>query len=41
VAPQSGAKDPIYCAVYYITVNSNSEVQGVSKIVENTVRRQN
>jgi hypothetical protein len=41
VVPQSGAKDQFYCAVYYITVNTNCEAQGVSKIVENTVRRQN
>jgi len=29
VAPHSGAKDQIYCIVYYITLNSNCEAQGV------------
>jgi hypothetical protein len=31
VAPQSGAKDQFYCTVYFITLNSNFEAQGVSK----------
>jgi hypothetical protein len=34
VAPQSGAKDQIYCGVYYITLNSNCEARRVSKNVE-------
>jgi len=46
VVPQSGAKDQFYCSVYYITLNSNFEAQGVSKnlkkkIVEGRVRHQN
>jgi hypothetical protein len=32
VTPQSGAKDQFYCTVYYITLNTNCEAQGVSKI---------
>jgi hypothetical protein len=44
VAPQSGAKDQFYFTVYYITLNSNCEGQGVSKnlkiIVEDRVRSQ-
>jgi hypothetical protein len=35
LAPQSGAKDQFYFAVYYITLNSNCEAQGVSKNLEN------
>jgi hypothetical protein len=31
MAPQSGAKDQFYCTVYYITLNSISEAQRVSK----------
>jgi hypothetical protein len=31
MAPQSGAKDQFYCAVYYITLNSNCEAQRVCK----------
>jgi hypothetical protein len=31
VALQSGAKDPFYCTVYYITLNSNCEDPVVSK----------
>ncbi len=31
VAPQESAKDQCYCTVYYITLNSNCEAQGVSK----------
>ncbi len=31
VAPQSGAKDQLYCTVYYITLNQNCEAQSVSK----------
>ncbi len=39
---QSGAKDQLYCTVYYITLNSNCEAQGLSKnlkrkIVKNRV----
>jgi hypothetical protein len=30
-APQSGAKEQVYCTVYYITLNSNCEVQRASK----------
>jgi hypothetical protein len=45
VAPQSGAKQNSYCAVYYITLNLNCKVQGASKnlkkkIVEDRVRSQ-
>jgi hypothetical protein len=44
VAPQSGAKYEFYCAVYYITLNSNCEAQRVSKnlkqIVEDGVNSQ-
>jgi hypothetical protein len=35
VPPQSGAKDQFYCTVYYITLDSNCEVQGVSKNLKN------
>ncbi len=31
VAPQSGEKDQFYWTVYYTTLNSNCEAQGVSK----------
>jgi hypothetical protein len=31
VAPQSGAKDQFYCAVYNIPLNSNCEAWGGSK----------
>ena len=31
VTPQSGAKQTFYCNVYYITLNSNCEVQSSSK----------
>jgi hypothetical protein len=45
VAPHSGAKEKIYCIVYYITLNSNCEVQRASndlkKIVEDRVESQN
>jgi hypothetical protein len=45
VAPHSGAKEQFYCTVYYITLNSNCEVQRASKnmkkIVEDRVRTQN
>ncbi len=45
VAPQSGTKDQFYFTVYYITLNSNCEAQGVSKnletIVVDIVRSQN
>jgi hypothetical protein len=34
VATQSGAKEQIYCGVYYITLNSNCEARRVSKNVE-------
>jgi hypothetical protein len=43
VVPQSGAKDQLYCTVYYITLNSNCEAQGVSKNlkkIEDRVRSQ-
>jgi hypothetical protein len=43
---QSGAKGQFYCSVYYITLNSNCEAQGVlknlkKKIVEDRVICQN
>jgi hypothetical protein len=42
---QSGAKDQFYYTVYYITLNSKCEAQGVSKnlktTVEDRVRSQN
>jgi hypothetical protein len=45
VAPQSGAIEKFYFTVYYITLNSNCEVQRVSKnlksIVEDRVKSQN
>ncbi len=31
VAPHSGEKDQFYCTVYYTTLNSTCEAQGVSK----------
>ncbi len=31
VGLKSGAKDQFYCTVYYITLYSNCEAQGVSK----------
>jgi hypothetical protein len=34
VVPQSGAKDQFYYTVYYKTLNSNCEAQGVSKILK-------
>jgi hypothetical protein len=34
VPPQSGEKDQFYCTVYYPTLNSNCEAQGVSKNLE-------
>jgi hypothetical protein len=37
VAPQSGAKDELYCTVYYQTLNSNCEAQGVSKNLKKIV----
>ncbi len=43
MVPQSGAKDQLYCTVYYITLNSNCEAQGVSKNlkkIEDRVRSQ-
>ncbi len=45
VAPKSSAKDQFYFSVYYLTLNSNCEVQRASKnlkkIVEDRVRSQN
>jgi hypothetical protein len=45
MVPQSGAKENFYCTVYYITLNSNCEVQRASKkiekIVKDRVRSQN
>jgi hypothetical protein len=37
VAPQSGAKQIVYCAVYNITLNSNCEAQRASKILKKIV----
>jgi hypothetical protein len=37
VVPQSGAKDQLYCTVYYITLNSNCEAQGMSKNLKQNV----
>jgi hypothetical protein len=37
VASQSGAKDQFYCTVYYITLNSKHEAQGMSKILKKNV----
>jgi hypothetical protein len=31
VAPQSVAKDQFYCTLFYITLKSNCEAQGVPK----------
>jgi hypothetical protein len=33
VASQSGAKEELYYTVYYITLNSNHEARGVSKML--------
>jgi hypothetical protein len=45
VAQQSGAKEPFYCTIYYITLISNCEAQRASKnlekIVQDGVRSQN
>jgi len=38
VAPQSGAKQNFYCAVYYITLNSNCEVQRAYKNLKKNCR---
>jgi hypothetical protein len=44
VVPQSGAKDQFYCTLYYITLKSNCEAQGVpknlKKIVDNIINLQ-
>ncbi len=43
MVPQLGAEDQFYCSVYYITINSNCEAQGVSKNlkkIEDTVKSQ-
>jgi hypothetical protein len=37
VVPQSGAKDQLYCTVYYITLNSKFEAQGLSKNLKKNV----
>jgi hypothetical protein len=37
VVLQSGAKDQFYCTVYYVTLNSNCEAQGVSKNLKKIV----
>ncbi len=37
VAPLSGVKHIFYCAVYYITLNSNCEAQRVSKNLKKIV----
>ncbi len=45
MAPQSGAKQKIYCTVYRVTLNSNCDAQRASKklkwIVEDRVWSQN
>jgi hypothetical protein len=41
VAPQSGAKQNFYCAVYYITLNSNCEAQRASKKIKKIVESYN
>jgi hypothetical protein len=38
VALQSDAKQNFYCAVYYVTLNSNCEAQRVSKELEKNVK---
>jgi hypothetical protein len=39
VVAKSGAKDQIYCTVYYITLNSNFETQRVYKNEKNVEDR--
>jgi hypothetical protein len=34
MAQQSTAKDQFYCTVYYVTLNSNLDAQGVSIILK-------
>jgi hypothetical protein len=39
VAPQSDAKEKLYCAVYYITLNSNCEAQRAFKYLKKCRRK--